>query len=134
MDATDAEVAWLAGLLEGEGSFLAVRRKRDGAVLPRISMTTTDRDIIDRVVALMGGSVSEIRRPNKKVAWGWAVGSFAHVEYWMTRLYPHMGARRRQQIDVVLNARPWGANTKRSAVIAKSWASGNRANRRKVAP
>lgn len=133
MAASEIEIAWLAGLLEGEGSFLALHRKRDGAIHPRISMTMTDKDIIDRVRALMGGSVTEVRRPNKKVAWSWTVQAFADAEHWLPLLYPHMGERRRQQIDVVLNARPWGTNTARSAVIEESWRSGKRSNRRKVA-
>ena len=51
---TDAGLAWLAGILEGEGSFLSA--KLDGYTYPRVQMTMCDRSVLERAMALMPGS------------------------------------------------------------------------------
>jgi hypothetical protein len=68
---TDEELAWLSGLIEGEGSFVA-GGKRFGSV--RVVMT--DKDIIDRLVTVSGvGTVYALRsrQPHHKQAWAWQV-------------------------------------------------------------
>jgi hypothetical protein len=47
-------LAWLAGLLEGEGSFIAARFGNHS--YPRISVTMGDRDVLERAMTLMPGS------------------------------------------------------------------------------
>ena len=50
----DARIAWLAGVLEGEGSFLSARF--DGHCYPRVQMTMCDRFVLERAMTLMPGS------------------------------------------------------------------------------
>ena len=53
---TEIEIAWLAGLLEGEGSFgLTGYAAKKSKVFPTISLAMTDLDIIERAGALIGG-------------------------------------------------------------------------------
>lgn len=55
-EAADAEArtAWLAGLLEGEGSFLSARF--DSYSYPRVQMTMCDRSVLERAMSLMPSS------------------------------------------------------------------------------
>ncbi|MGC5319329.1 hypothetical protein ACPXB5_11385 [Micromonospora arida] len=103
------EQAWLAGLLEGEGSFTAShfngpRSPRS----PRVTLAMCDQDIVERAAALMGApsvhskpvqptDLGNLRRPQ----WQAAVMGFQAVEV-MARVRPTMGARRRARIDELI--------------------------------
>ena len=92
----ETDIAWLAGLLEGEGWFTYA----NGA--PRIGVGMADRDVIDRAANLMYTKVFEKR-------------SFrGHRTQWTTTLYgvpalnlmrsllPHMCKRRAAKIKEIL--------------------------------
>lgn len=97
---TEVEVAWLAGLFEGEGTWT-------GAVgRPSLAISMTDRDVIERAAALLGGAVngpySDGRiavsgRPYKP-AWKTQVGKSATLQVLIPRMWPWLGERRRQQV------------------------------------
>jgi hypothetical protein len=92
------ELAWLAGLTEGEGSFSkstpAMPRK------PRTSVSMTDRDVVERVCELWGTRVythiPKVQR-FKQVFRTELVGGSAVAM--MALLRPHLCARRQAQID-----------------------------------
>jgi len=68
-DIPPLEVAWLAGILEGEGSFISKGQAR-------IQVAMTDQDIITRLAELTGvGRVYAVRRqkPHHKDSWLWTV-------------------------------------------------------------
>lgn len=94
-----AEVAWLAGILEGEGSFISKGQAR-------IQVSMTDQDIITRLAELTGvGRVYAVRRqkPHHKDAWLWTVNRPVHVEYIIRRVLPWLGQRRTIAAKDVLN-------------------------------
>lgn len=98
----DQSLAWLAGLLEGEGYFGTIINRVAGRAYryPRIGVNMTDADVIGRVASLWGVSVYVMRPAglSKKTAYRTIIlGSRAAI--WMRQLYPFMGARRREQID-----------------------------------
>jgi len=101
----DQSLAWLAGLLEGEGYFGTINNWVAGRLYryPRIGVNMTDSDVISHVASIWGVSVY-VMRPSgvsKKVSYrSTIVGSRAAD--WMRRLYPMMGRRRREQIDAAL--------------------------------
>ncbi|MBL8187237.1 MAG: hypothetical protein JNK38_04475 [Acidobacteria bacterium] len=113
MKATD--LMWLAGLLEGEGSFLKAPPSNPNC--PRVSLEMTDKDIVERAALLMGGKV--VRRILKSSAWKPAyrvIVKGSRAVTLMRLLYPEMGARRRSQIDAALEKyidRLKGDNTRR---------------------
>jgi hypothetical protein len=103
---SEAEVAWLAGLLEGEGSFMMVNNRVGGKLYryPKVVVNMTDRDIIDRVATMFGTTTYEMPAPPKvshKQQWRATVTGVKAAE-WMRRLYPWLGERRRARIDEVL--------------------------------
>ena len=94
----DSDLCWLAGLIEGEGTFLA--GPPSAPRCPAVQLSMVDRDIVERAAELLGVAVMVVpsRRENWRTAYCVRVrGSRAVL--WMKRLRPLMGARRRQQID-----------------------------------
>jgi len=91
-------VAWLAGLLEGEGSFMAGPPSHPRAPVVVVSMT--DFDIVARVARVFRVQPLLLRRRN--VRWRDAYEARSRgrraVEV-MGAVRPHMGERRRAQID-----------------------------------
>lgn len=67
---------------------------------------STDKDIIDRVHKLLGGTVWESNYPSKpkryKDSWRWGVSKREQVRYIIYLLYPLLGERRRTKCDEVL--------------------------------
>ncbi|MFC9963614.1 hypothetical protein ACFVH4_05135 [Nocardia ignorata] len=102
---TEAETAWLAGLLEGEGSFAMIKCHVGGKVYryPKIVVNMTDRDIISRVADLFGGSVYDMPRyiEGRKAQYRAQITGSGAAR-WMQDLYPWLGERRRTRIDAVL--------------------------------
>jgi hypothetical protein len=113
---SETELAWLAGLLEGEGSFLKAPPSSPNS--PRVSLEMTDKDVVDRAAALMNGNV--VRRDNlKSTRWKptyRVIVKGLRAAVLMRLLYPQMSARRRLQIDAALSIyieRKTGDNTRR---------------------
>lgn len=122
---TPENLAWLAGLLEGEGSFY-VRRARDRHPRVAVSLQMTDRDIVERAKAIAGcgGAVLVGDRsrhyPGKgwKDIYHWRVQAEDHAVALMWAIYPWMGARRRGQIKACLAEWSSTPRGRRSASIA----------------
>lgn len=112
---TEAEIAWLAGLLEGEGTFTWKKQKR--YQYPMVKVGSTDRDIIDRVREMWGGPVPEFhrrRRAHWKDQWIVArVGQPAVVV--MQQVLPYMGERRAAKIQEILSR--WEEHGSRKPVV-----------------
>lgn len=99
MNIDELELAWIAGLLEGEGSFL-LRQKRT----PVIACSMTDKDVIDKLHSLIGGNVYELGRQkehHKDVFRVQLCGKEAF--FLMKKIKPFMGQRRQEQIQFVID-------------------------------
>lgn len=97
----DSDLHWLSGLLEGEGSFLPGPPSEPNK--PRITICTTDEDVIQRVSALWGVAYHPLakRESHHRQAYSAQIRGTRAVE-WMQRLRPLMGQRRTEAIDEVL--------------------------------
>ncbi len=100
----ECDIAWLAGLLEGEG-FFGVGGSRNHTY-PIVSLQMCDRLIVSRAAAILGAPSVRSREP-RNTRWRMTyvatlVGSDASD--WMERLRPLMGARRAGAIDAALLA------------------------------
>jgi hypothetical protein len=87
------DIAWAAGFLEGEGSF--VRR----GVSTVVSAGQLTEEPLRRLLALFGGSVSPytMKRPRPKQFWTWRASGARGRGVAMT-VYSMMSARRQEQI------------------------------------
>lgn len=98
------EAMWLAGILEGEGSFICDNINTKVSLRPRISMCTTDEDVARKVAKLLDTRVYgpyKKLKPRKPV-WSCAVTGLKAGEY-MRVLKPYMGIRRQAKIQEILN-------------------------------
>jgi hypothetical protein len=96
---SETEIAWLAGLLEGEGSFIATAKSL------AIQASMTDRDVIERLVAVTGVGIVHPTKPQQahhKVAWFWQVKRRAHMRHVAEAVLPWLGERRRAAALAVL--------------------------------
>lgn len=94
------ETIWLAGLLEGEGSFLF---RKGGS--PKISCAMTDLDIIEYIQNLVGGKVYAVSRQKEhhKDAWVWILHGKDAIDL-MKILLPYMFSRRYNRINEVIDS------------------------------
>ena len=107
-------VSWLAGLLEGEGTFTA---KAPGSWVG-IGVEMCDQPTVARVAGMLGASA--ISRDDAGAEKGWSPTyrikiSGNRARPWMTMLRPFLGERRRAAIDRALGSwqpvRLWPAPT-----------------------
>ena len=108
----NAEIAWVAGVFEGEGT-IRVRKGNYGA---QVSIRMDDRDVIERVHSIMGfGNFYEIRerRASGQVVtqYNYQLGSAGHVIAFLEIVRPWLGARRREKAEAAIaSARLIGSN------------------------
>jgi hypothetical protein len=101
---TEIECAWLAGYLEG-GTFRSeLARNESRNRVPVVEIKSVHRDVIDKVSRLCGGYAVVRRPPDKpgrreqfRVR---VTGS--HAVQIMNLVRPHMGARSREKIDLLI--------------------------------
>lgn len=98
---TDVELAWLAGLLEGEGCF-----GLDWLESERAMLAMTDKDVVLRVARLLDVAVfPTVRRTTTgKEVWRVRIGRRTGVIPLISALRPYMGERRQVRIDEMLAA------------------------------
>lgn len=95
------ELHWLAGLLEGEGSFM--QGPPSDPHKPIISIEMTDKDVVARVSSLFGTKVlTPVKRGQYKQTYVCRVRGARAVAL-MQQLYPLMGIRRQRQIGKALS-------------------------------
>lgn len=96
------QLAYLAGLLEGEGCF-SIRRRAGRAPVPEVRLQMQDRDVVDRVAAWLEASVYELvaRGNQSRPSYVTRVdGTLALVL--MKALKPMMGERRTAKIEEIM--------------------------------
>jgi hypothetical protein len=118
-----SRVAWLAGVLEGEGSFLAARS--GGYSYPQIQMTMCDRYVLDRAMTLMPSSRIYAITDKRAVERGWSEAWMVRVNgppaaLLMRSVLRWMGSRRASAISRALSAwRPIRVAPHRSSCIVQ---------------
>jgi hypothetical protein len=104
-DIPPADLYWLAGLLEGEGSFL--KPPPSSPASPRVAVEMTDRDVVERVGRVLGAIAQPMpdrNNPRWKPTYRALIGGERAADL-MRLLHPLMGLRRQAQISAALDAR-----------------------------
>lgn len=104
----ETNLHWLAGWLEGEGTFVATSgRAANGVRYRRVTVrgVSTDLEVVKKVHSLAG--VGRIYGPykygtNKQQNWQWAICKREEALSFMRLIRPLMSTRRQAQIDAVL--------------------------------
>ncbi len=100
-DPVSLQLAWLAGLLEGEGTFLCPPPSLPNC--PIVACRMTDRDIVERVAACFGTKVLAIDRGRYRTEYATTVKGSRAVTF-MTDIRPLMGSRRQLAIEAAIQA------------------------------
>lgn len=93
------EIAWLAGLLEGEGSFGYYKGS------PTVQIQSTDVDVVERVTEMMGGKPYLPWKPKGKEHYKLVYKCSVHGAKaigWMMTLFLFLGERRQAKIAEVI--------------------------------
>jgi hypothetical protein len=95
-DPGSLRLSWLAGLLEGEGTFLSPPPSMPNC--PIVSCRMTDRDVVERVAQQFGTAVVAIDKGKYRTEFAATLKGERAVAF-MADIRPLMGTRRRQAID-----------------------------------
>lgn len=104
---TEIETAWLAGLLEGEGSFCSANNGKRSRGIDngcRVSVAMTDKDVMEKIAKLIDARVTSYqptRPPEAKLAYRIQVCGNKAVSI-MEAILPFMGERRAERINQLL--------------------------------
>jgi hypothetical protein len=105
MDHLDSNIAWAAGLFEGEGS-IHVSSQGNRYRWPRVQITlgSTDHDVVARFVEIVGvGRIHTQTRPNRnhRTMYRWDVRGLEAAAI-LKAFMPWLGARRRAKAEEAL--------------------------------
>src|SRR5438034_795320 len=108
---TDPEIAWCAGIFEGEGNIGSVRKagpRHKERMTPRLQFASTDLDVVEHFHRLMRGKIRGPYqgRPNEKPYWRWDVNSWDELERVGSLMRPWFGLRRGARFDYVMSLMP----------------------------
>lgn len=98
------DIAWAAGIFEGEGSFYMSDKYQ-----AQIKLAMTDRDVVERFSTVMGcGNISKMKKekPHHRQAWMWRVSSWAEFAKVTDLIGSFLGERRTQRMDEILTFMP----------------------------
>lgn len=115
------DIAWLAGIIEGEGCIDSQTLNGNQA---RVRVSMVDEDIIRRLESLTGighvrKSSAKPRSEHHKQAWEWYVNDRKSVARLLLAIYPIMGKRRQASIAVALEQLPWPPQRRRKGELWK---------------
>lgn len=115
---TREDLAWAAGLFEGEGCFTFHAGTHPNGYryrYPKACMNSTDRDVMVRFLAIVGcGNLhgpyltKRDRAYNRKPSWHWRAHGFELGQAIVALFWPWLCERRRIRAAEVLTARPIG--------------------------
>ena len=107
---TKEEIAWAAGIFEGEGCFSHnLNGNRNTKRLPTASVQMTDRDVIEKFCAVVEiGHFNAQHSPSQnKPVYTWRTNTYEGVKYVYDLLSPWLCARRlakgKEELDAYLN-------------------------------
>lgn len=91
--ASEIEIAWAAGLFEGEG---CATMSSHGGRTPHLLLCSTDEDVVLRFRRIVGeGNVYRRERPHgRKTTYQWSTAKKAGIERILFSFMPYLGKRR----------------------------------------
>jgi hypothetical protein len=91
---------YAAGFVDGAGCI-----STSGTTGFRVTITSTDRDVLNWMRATFGGNINEQHRPenpNWSASWKWIVSSKPDVSRFLQAIYPYLKTKK-EQAKIVLN-------------------------------
>jgi len=110
------ELWWVAGLLEGEGSFCltAPKPSKPQYRYPQVEINMCDLDVLERFVETVGignkiSGPHRTRSAHHRPTYGWRVAG-QNAAWLMVQVLPLMGERRAAKIREVLEVTGWSTD------------------------
>lgn len=104
--ASSEELAWAAGLFEGEGSLVYTKIKnRKDSYKVHVVVSSTDKDVLDTFQKVIGfGPINGPYAPSNgnKLRYVWEVQNFRDCLKATELLYPYLHSRRREKADELI--------------------------------
>lgn len=100
-----ADVAWAAGLFEGEGCLTLHHNTGHRYLAPRVYLVTTDLDVLQRFQGIVGYGRILTRRLTptmRRTQYEWSVGTFEEFQFVVALFWRWLGDRRRARAAEVL--------------------------------
>jgi hypothetical protein len=104
---TPQNLAWAAGLFEGEGS-ISVK-----AQTAQLQLSMSDEDVVRRLHLIMGvgsfsGPYQDKRKPTYKPMWTWSVGGARKVQAVLAAFWNQLGDRRKAKAkEAIIACSKW---------------------------
>jgi len=99
------DLYWLAGMMEGEGSFYLAGKKNQKTpnYYPELTVQTTDYDVAMRISNIMCNRLTKVKPYNysRKQSYKVRLSSTRAIQ-WMMTLYPLLGNRRQEKIREII--------------------------------
>lgn len=91
MEIKEVELAYTAGLFDGEGSLSIFKCSRGNSYGLSIAIQITDKEVLDYISSLFGGKVTSIKRRenNKRDTWTWSLHSLKAKSF-LVKIYPFL--------------------------------------------
>lgn len=106
-DLCGEDLAWVAGLLEGEGCFAFKKDKRSSRLDCIVKCSMTDKDVLGRLKQKVGGRLTGPYKNGKpkhyKPIYQWSLYKQEEVNSLLLNLAPLMGSRRQEKIYILLS-------------------------------
>ena len=107
---TEIDIAWAAGLLEGEGCFSRHVRKKNNQLSFAIHCEMTDEDVVRKLHSIFNVGTVVIRlnmtgrkdKAVRKQSWIWSVQNKKGIVEVLTAIKPYMCGRRLEKINLIL--------------------------------
>lgn len=93
--ASDTDIAWAAGLFDGEGSTSVLKAQRDKYAYIRMSVSQKDRRVLDKFQSIIG--VGRIYKANKRPIHSLDIYKQEDVENTLNLLWPHISELKKEQ-------------------------------------
>jgi hypothetical protein len=108
---TEAEVAWAAGLFEGEGTIVVTTATKSGHPRVGIAVASTDLDVLEKFQKIVGfGGIHKKTmkvQPHHKQQYQWGCGTHGETVRILTWLRPWLCSRRAGRADEALATLAW---------------------------
>lgn len=106
------QIAWAAGLFEGEGCISSTPKVGTRARNRVLALVMTDRDIVERFHRVVGGVGTfrsrRLTNDKWKDQWEWRCTGWGEIVHVLTLLGPHLGERRSAAAAAMLASPPLG--------------------------
>lgn len=102
---SDTDIAWAAGIFEGEGT-IGFRQRKCGRAPADLRVCMVDRDVVERFADIVGVGRMALKKKtydkNHQPQWQLVITGQENITAVLRLFYPYLGERRRAAADQVL--------------------------------